>query len=154
MPTDRTAQNHRAEVDELLAEYRSSRERLAETHRALEAVTAEARSSDGAVRVVVGHQGVLREVVLAEDVYRRLRPAELAATVVRLTGQAAASAAERAAEILADVLPPGADPETFLGETPKPGPQPRAAARPAEDDLEDEDFSQTSWLSSGPAERR
>lgn len=153
MPTDGTARDHRAEVDELLADYRNSKERLEETHRALTAVSAEARASDGAVRVVVGHQGTLREVVLADDVYRRLRPAELAATIVRLSGQAAATAAARSAEILADVLPPGSDPETLLGEVPKPEPEPRTARRTSDDDADDEDYSQTSWLQSGPAKR-
>lgn len=154
MPTDRSAQNHRAEVEELLADYRHSRDRLEETHRELAAVTAEARNSDGTVRVVVGHRGTLREVVLADEVYRELRPAELAAAIVRLTGQAAATAAARAAEILADVLPAGTDPELLLGEVaaPEPEPEPDGRSRPA-DDITDEDLSQASWLQSGPAKR-
>lgn len=153
MPIDRSAQDHQAEVDELLADYRRSQERLDETHRELGAVTAEASSSDSSVRVVVGHQGVLRDVVLSDDVYRRLRPAELAATIVRLTGQAAVAAAERTAAILAAALPAGADPDLLLGPVPQPEPAPvRRQSRP-DDNLEDEDFSQTSWLQSSPTKR-
>jgi hypothetical protein len=154
VPTDRSAQDHRAEVEELLADYRHSRDRLEQTHRELAAVTAEATNPDGTVRVVVGHRGVLREVVLADDVYRRLRPAELAATIVRLTGQAAATAAARAAEVLAAVLPSGTDPELLLGEVaaPEPEAEPDQRSRSAYDTSE-EDLSQSSWLRSGSVKR-
>lgn len=146
MPTD-----HRAQVDELVAEYRRSRERLAGTRRDLAAVTATASSDDGRVRVVVGPRGALTELALADDVDRRMRPAELAATIVRLSREAARAAAERSATVLAEVLPAGTDPELLLG--PPPEPVPRNETRPADDEVEDEDFSDASWLQQGPTGR-
>ncbi|MEB3368131.1 YbaB/EbfC family nucleoid-associated protein [Saccharopolyspora mangrovi] len=144
MPTD-----HRTQVDELVAEYRRNRERLAGTRRDLAAVTATASSDDGRVRVVVGPRGELTDLVLADDV--RMRPAELAATIVRLSVEAARAAAERSADVLAEVLPAGTDPELLLG--PPPEAVPRNETRPADDEVEDEDFSDASWLQQGPTGR-
>ncbi|WP_406688784.1 YbaB/EbfC family nucleoid-associated protein [Saccharopolyspora sp. ID03-671] len=147
MPTD-----HRARAEELLADYRRSRENLDDTRRDLAAVTATAASDDGRVRVVVGPQGALRELVLADDVAQRMRPAELAATVVRLSAEAARTAAQRTAAVLADVLPAGTDPELLLGPPPEPLPRnetPRRSDVSSGDACDDEDFSDTSWLQRG-----
>lgn len=134
-----------------MADYRRSRERLSDTRRDLAAVSATARSDDGRVQVVVGPQGVLRELVLADDVDRRMRPAELAATIVRLSNEAARAAAERAATVLAEALPAGTDPELLLGAPPEP--VSRNDSRPVDDNVEDEDFSDASWLQQGPTGR-
>ncbi|MCI2424135.1 YbaB/EbfC family nucleoid-associated protein [Saccharopolyspora sp. K220] len=153
--------DHRAQVDELMADYRRSRERLAETHRDLSTIAETARTTDGSVQVVVGPQGVLREVVLADDVYERQRPAQLAATIVRLTEVAAHAAARRAADVLADVLPAGTDPELLLGRHADGASDsvPRNESRRIDDNVGDsvdddvDDFSDGSWLRQGPAER-
>lgn len=146
MPTD-----HRSQVEELMADYRRSRERLADTRRDLAAVTATASSEDGRVRVVVGPQGALRELEIADDATQRMRPAQLAATIVRLSTEAARAAAERAASVLSDVLPAGTDPELLLG--PPPEPVSRNDSRRIDDDADDEDFSDASWLQQGPTGR-
>ncbi|MEV5538739.1 YbaB/EbfC family nucleoid-associated protein [Saccharopolyspora shandongensis] len=149
--------DHRAQVEELMADYRRSRDRLAETHRDLSAIAETARSQDGRVQVVVGPQGELREVVLADDVYERQRPAQLAALIVQLAAAAAHAASRRAADVLAEVLPAGADPELLLGghaEIPA-DPAPRNEPRRIDDNVdEDEDFSEASWLRQGPAGRK
>lgn len=151
--------DHRAQVEELMADYRRSRERLAETHRDLASIAETAHSEDGRVQVVVGPQGVLREVVLADDVYERQRPAQLAATIVQLTAVAAQAAASRAADVLAEVLPMGTDPELLLGGHADGASDsvPRNESRRIDDNVEndvDEDFSDGNWLRQGPAERK
>ncbi|KAA5833698.1 YbaB/EbfC family nucleoid-associated protein [Saccharopolyspora hirsuta] len=151
MPTD-----HQAQVAELLADYQRSRERLAETHRDLAAITETARSRDGRVQVAVGPRGALREVVLADDVYEKLRPAQLAATIAELSAQAAQAAARRAADVLAEVLPAGTDPELLLGghADGESASVLRNEAEPVDDDVaEDEDFSAGSWLQQSPTKR-
>ncbi|MER7013897.1 YbaB/EbfC family nucleoid-associated protein [Saccharopolyspora sp. NPDC000359] len=151
MPTD-----HQAQVAELLADYQRSRDRLAETHRDLAAVTATARSGDGRVQVAVGPRGALRELVLADDVYEKLRPAQLAATIAELSAQAAQDAARRAADLLAEVLPAGTDPDLLLGghADGESASVLRNDAAPVDDDgAEDEDFSAGSWLQQGPTKR-
>lgn len=151
MPSD-----HRAEVEDLLADYRRSRERLAATREELSAIT-ETASAEG-VRVTVGPQGALRDLVLADDAYQRHRPDQLAALIVRLTSDAARSAARRAADVLAEVLPEDADPALLLGGHTDSESEAvrRNGSRGVDDNVNDsaeEDFSDASWLQQGPAER-
>lgn len=113
-PEVAVATDHQAQVDELLAEYRRGREQLASVHRSLAGIRESATSDDGSVTATVGPQGVLAELVVADGAYRRHRPAELAALIVRTTQQAARKAAARAQETLVPVLPPDADPEALL----------------------------------------
>ncbi|MGP4015616.1 YbaB/EbfC family nucleoid-associated protein [Saccharopolyspora sp. 5N708] len=154
--------DHRAQVEDLLADYRRSRERLADTHRDLSEIAEVARTGDGSVQVVVGPQGVLREVVLADDVYERHRPAQLAATIVRLTEAAAQIASRRAADVLAEVLPAGTDPELLLGGHTDGASDSvlRKESRRIDDNVEgsadddvDDDFSDGSRFRQGPAKR-
>jgi DNA-binding protein YbaB len=153
VPTD-----HRAQVEELMADYRRSRQRLAATQQELSSIT-ETAGSDG-IQVTVGPQGVLRDLVISDEAYRRHRPAQLAAAIVRLTAEAARSASRRAAEVLAPVLPPGTDAASLLegrGDL-----EPNELARNdspvledngGDDTDEDEDFTHTSWLQGGTAKR-
>lgn len=106
--------DHRAQVEELLADYRRSREQLAAVHRALAAVSESASSEDGAVTATVGPQGALTALVIEDTAYRRYRPDELADLIVRVTSAASAKAGRAAGEVVAPVLPPGADPEALL----------------------------------------
>jgi DNA-binding protein YbaB len=109
VPTD-----HQAQVDELLADYRRSREQLASVQRSLVSIRESASSDDGSVTATVGPQGVLAELAIAEGAYRRHRPSELAKLIVQATKDAAGKAAARAQEALVPVLPPDADPEALL----------------------------------------
>lgn len=109
MPTD-----HRAQVEEMLAEYRRSRDRLDSVQRELAAIEETAASADRTVRVTVGSQGALSDVRLTDDAYRRHSPSELAALIVRLSGEAARAASERARAVLEPALPAGTDPAAVL----------------------------------------
>ncbi|MTD59058.1 YbaB/EbfC family nucleoid-associated protein [Amycolatopsis pithecellobii] len=107
---------HRAQVDELLADYRRSRERLASVQRELSAVTASESDPDRLVTATVGARGTLTKLEISEEAYRRYRPAELADAIVRVTAAATARALSEAGEIMAPVLPAGADPLLEGGE--------------------------------------
>lgn len=148
--------DHRAQVAELMADYQRSRERLAETHQELATITETASSADGRVQVAVGPQGTLREVALADDVYEKLRPAQLAATIAELSAAAAQAAARRAADVLAEVLPTGTDPDVLLGghADGESASVLRNEPGPIDDDVaEDEDFSAGSWMQQSPTKR-
>lgn len=106
--------DHRAEVEQLLAEYRRSREQLAGVHQQLTAISESASSDDGLITATVGGRGVLTGLTIADGAYERYRPAELAAQIVRLTGAATAKAFTGASEVLAPALPQGTDPQALL----------------------------------------
>ena len=108
--------DHRAQVDELLADYRRSREQLRSVHEELAALSETARSADGTVTVTVGAQGTLNDLALSHTAYERYRPDQLAAVVLRLSAQAATSVAARAQETLTPVLPSGTDPAAVWDE--------------------------------------
>lgn len=139
MPT-----NHRDEVEQLLADYRNSRAQLAAVHRTLLSITESASSPDGLVTATVNSSGVLCALAVAEDAYRRYRPAELADAIVRASRRAAVRAAERAREALAPVLPPHAEPGAVLSGTADLTPEeinpPHA---PVDDELS---YEETSWM--------
>ena len=106
--------DHQAEVDQLMADYRRSREQLANVQRGLASVRESATSHDQLVTATVGARGTLIDLVIDDSAYRRLRPSELAETIVRTTEVAAAAAAAKMHDHLAVVLPKGADPEALL----------------------------------------
>lgn len=106
-----------ASAEQLLADYRRSREQLAAVHRALATLAVSETSHDGAVTVTVGAQGVLTDLAIHDETYRHYRPQRLAETIVRLTSAAAARAAAEAAHIMEPVLPPGTDPAALIAGT-------------------------------------
>ncbi|WP_053718972.1 YbaB/EbfC family nucleoid-associated protein [Saccharothrix sp. NRRL B-16348] len=139
--------DHRAQVDELLADYRRSRDQLASVQRDLARISGSATSPDGSVTAVVDAKGTLTDLELGDNAYR-LRPAQLAELIVRTTREAAAQAAEGAYRTLSPVLPAGTDPEALLrgtadlrSEEIQP-PQP-ARRRPV---VDDDDFEQREWM--------
>ncbi|TVT17116.1 YbaB/EbfC family nucleoid-associated protein [Amycolatopsis rhizosphaerae] len=105
---------YRAQVDELLADYRRSREQLASVHRELGAVTASASDPDGLLTATVGARGALTGLVISDEAYHRYRPRELADQIVRAAGAATVRALAAAAEVLAPALPAGTDPQAVL----------------------------------------
>lgn len=138
--------DHRAQVDELLADYRRSREQLASVHQALSAVSGSAGSPDGAVTATVGPQGALTGLVIAEAAYRAYRPAELADLIVRTATAAAAAAARTATQVVASVVPPGADPEALLrGTADLTAPE----IQPVANVPVDESFEDRTWMERG-----
>ena len=106
-----------ASAEQLLADYRRSREQLAAVHRALAALAVSESSNDGAVTVTVGAQGRLIDLSIHDETYRHYRPQRLAETIVRLTAAATERAAAQAARIMEPVLPPGTDPAALVAGT-------------------------------------
>lgn len=136
---------HRARVEELLADYRRSRDQLASVQRDLARVSASATSPDGAVTAVVDARGALADLELTDAAYR-LRPAQLAQLVVRTAREAAARAAERTYQALSPVLPAGTDPEALVRGTADLRPEEIAPPPPPRPVDDDEDFEQRDWL--------
>jgi hypothetical protein len=142
VPTD-----YRDEVERLLADYRDSRAQLATVHRTLLSIAESASSPDGLVTATVNSSGVLCALVVGEDAYRRYRPGDLAAAIVRTSQQAAAQAGERARAVLAPVLPPDMEAGAVLSGTADLTPDeidpPPAAVAPADDEAS---YEETSWM--------
>jgi DNA-binding protein YbaB len=145
--------DHRAQVDELLAAYRRSRDQLASVQRDLARISGSATSPDGSVTAVVDAKGTLTDLELGDHAYR-LRPAQLAELIVRTTREAAAKAAEGAYRTLSPVLPAGTDPEALLrgtadlrpDEVRADGTQAQESVRRRPAAVDDEDFEQREWL--------
>lgn len=116
--------DHRAQVEDLLADYRRSRDQLASVHQRLAAISESATSPDGLVTARVGPDGVLTELSIADAAYRQYRPADLAKVIVAAAAAAAERAAKLAGEVVAPVLPVDTDPAALLRGT--------ADLRPAE----------------------
>lgn len=155
--------DYQAQVDELMAEYRRSRDQLAEVHQQLGAIRETVTSPDRTVTATVGPHGGLVDLTLSEDAYRRHAPAALANLVVQTTADAAGRAAGRAEQALAPVLPADADPAAVLAgradlseaEVAPPESAVPAGPRPASRRREDVDdgFEDHSWLQSDPIGR-
>lgn len=109
--------DHQTEAEQLLADYRRSREQLAAVHRALATLSVSERSQDGAVTVTVGAQGTLTGLQIHDETYRYYRPQRLAETILRLAQEAAGQASMQAARLIEPVLPPGVDPAALLAGT-------------------------------------
>jgi DNA-binding protein YbaB len=105
---------HSARVEQLLADYRGSRDQLATTHSDLSAVSASASAAGGLVTATTGPRGTLTGLVIAEDAYRRYRPSELAEEIVRASAAATVRSLAAAAEVLAPALADGTDPQALL----------------------------------------
>lgn len=101
-------------MDELLADYRHSREQLASVQWELGAVTAAASDPDGLLTATVGARGALTGLAISDEAYQRYRPSELAGQIVRATGSATLRALAAAAVVLAPVLPAGTDQRAVL----------------------------------------
>jgi len=141
--------DHRAQVDELLADYRRSRDQLASVHRALATVRESASSPDGAVTATVGPGGSLVRLEIADGAYRHYRPERLAALIVDTTAAAAAKAARVAGDLIAPVLPAGTDPAALLRGTADLTAAELAPPAP----VAEENFEERTWLESGGAIR-
>lgn len=155
--------DHRAQVEELVADYRRSREQLASVQRDLAAVSGQASSPDGTVTATVGAGGKLTALELTEVAYRRHRPEQLAELIVRTVAAAAASAAEDTYRTLSTVLPASADPAAVVAGTAdlrpaeyEPEGAPAVAQQPARRRVDDDEDNEQreSWLDSELIDRR
>jgi DNA-binding protein YbaB len=138
--------DHRAQVDDLIAGYRRSREQLGTVQRQLAAVRETVTSEDGLVAVTVGPSGTLVDLAIADNAYRSLRPHDLAALIVRMTAEATARATRAASKALTPVLPTDTDPEALLRGT---ADLPAAELAPEPVVEPDETFEDKSWMRSG-----
>lgn len=138
--------DHRAQVEDLIAGYRRSREQLGTVQRQLATVRETVTSEDGLVAVTVCASGALAGLVIAESAYRILRPADLAALIVRTTAEATARVTRAASEVLAPVLPTDSDPEALLRGSADLSPAELTPVPVAEPD---ENFEDKSWMRSG-----
>ncbi|PXY32355.1 YbaB/EbfC family nucleoid-associated protein [Prauserella muralis] len=137
--------DHRAQVEELLADYQRSREQLASVQRNLASISESASSDDGLVTATVGGRGVLTGLVIADAAYERYRPGELAAQIVKVAGAATVKALAGAGEVLAPALPSGTDPQALLLGTADLAAE-EIAPPSGDPDDEDESFEDQSWL--------
>ncbi|MGX7827717.1 YbaB/EbfC family nucleoid-associated protein [Actinokineospora sp. 24-640] len=144
--------DHRAQVDELLAGYRRSRDHLAEVQRALGAVGESATSACGSVTATVSAHGDLTRLDLRDDAYQRYRPTELARVIVEAVASAGARASRAADEIMAPVLPAGTDPAALrrgmADLRPDEVTTPASAPASASASVEEFDFERATWLQS------
>ena len=139
--------DHRAQVEDLIAGYRRSREQLGAVQRRLATVSETVTSEDGLVAVTVSASGSLADLEIAENAYRSLRPDELAAVIIRTTAEATARATRAAAEVLAPVLPTDTDPDALLrGTADLSAEELMPPVEPAEPD---ETFENQTWMRSG-----
>ncbi|KAA9158921.1 YbaB/EbfC family nucleoid-associated protein [Amycolatopsis acidicola] len=136
---------HRAQVDELLADYRRSREHLASVQRELAAIKVSASDQDGLITVTVGPRGTLAGLVISPAAYRRYQPAELSEQIMRATGEATVRALKAASEVLAPALPAGTDPQALLLGT---GDLDAEEIAPRRQPVEDDSFENQSWVRS------
>jgi DNA-binding protein YbaB len=136
--------DHRAQVEELLADYRRSREQLGSMQKALAAITESVTSDDGLVTVTVGAQGTLTGLTISDHAYQRLRPSELARLIVHTAGTAAARSANTAHRTVSPLLPQATDPAALLAGRADLRMEEITPDRPAEDD--DESYEDRSWL--------
>jgi DNA-binding protein YbaB len=138
--------DHRAQVDELLADYRRSRDQLASVQRDLASITATATNPDNTVTVTVNSTGAVTALTLADNAYRTHRPAQLAEEILRTTEAAAAKAAEHTYRTLAPVLPADTDPAALIRGTADLTPD-EIAPPPRRPPPEDDDFAlRDSWM--------
>ncbi|WP_236795746.1 YbaB/EbfC family nucleoid-associated protein [Amycolatopsis sp. GM8] len=134
---------HRAQVEELLADYRRSREQLASVQQELSAVTASASDPDRVITAIVGPRGTLTKLDISDEAYRRYRPAQLAEQIVRVTAAATVRALGDAAEIMAPALPAGTDPQALLLGTADLAPAEVSRPRHA---LEEDSYEDENWV--------
>jgi DNA-binding protein YbaB len=142
--------DHRAQVEDLLAGYRRSREQLGSVQRSLATVRETVISDDGLIAVTVSASGALVDLSINDDAYRLLRPAELAELIVDTTAEATARATRQAGEVLAPVLPSDTDPAALLRGTADLS-DAELTPEPAAADFSDETFEDRSWMQSGGA---
>lgn len=139
--------DHRAQVEDLIAGYRRSREQLGTVQRQLATVRETVTSEDGLVTVTVGASGTLVDLEIADGAYRALRPVELATLIVRTAVEATARVTRTASEVLAPVLPSDTDPEALLRGTADLSAE--ELTPPVVEAEPEESFEDKTWMHSG-----
>ncbi|WP_237755104.1 YbaB/EbfC family nucleoid-associated protein [Nocardia nova] len=143
----------RTQIDSLLETFEQQRRELTDVQQQLAATTAEAWSSDGLVRVVANVAGVVTEVQLIPEAFKRSTPDKLGKSITEAAQAAAHRAGELSQQALAPIqqvagdipdlsdIVPGAPSIKDLMSTllPDPAAEPERPAEPAAYEEEDED---------------
>lgn len=101
-------------VENLVTEYQQQRDTLAGLHRKMQELSASATSPRREVTVAVGPHGVLTDIQFPTKAHRRLTSAELSALVTATYTQAREQVADKAAALLAPMLPEGLDAHSLV----------------------------------------
>ncbi|MDI9916467.1 YbaB/EbfC family nucleoid-associated protein [Rhodococcus sp. IEGM 1379] len=90
----------RGQIDSMMEDLRTRTTRLATAQEAIATSTAQARSADGSVEIVVNASGAVVGVKFSADAFSRTTPRKLAAAVLATAGLAEADMRRQNAEIL------------------------------------------------------
>ncbi|BCJ52707.1 hypothetical protein Asp14428_41820 [Actinoplanes sp. NBRC 14428] len=101
--------NFNERIENLFQEYERQRSSLTEMQQKMRELSASATSPRREVTVTVGQNGVLTDVTFPTSAYKRLTPMELTAVVMQTYADAKEQVLQKAAEVLAPVLPEGMD---------------------------------------------
>ncbi|MEV4703726.1 YbaB/EbfC family nucleoid-associated protein [Actinoplanes sp. NPDC049316] len=106
--------NFNERIENLFQEYERQRSSLTEMQQKMREISVSATSPRREVTVTVGQNGVLTDVTFPTGAYKRLTPAELTAVIMQTYADAKEQALQRAAELLAPVLPEGMDAQALV----------------------------------------
>jgi DNA-binding protein YbaB len=95
------------DLNAAITDLRAEQARIQAATERMSSITGSAVSKDRAVTVTVDHQGRLVDLKLAGERYRRLPPAELAASIVATVQQAQDEATREAMTTLSGLMPDG-----------------------------------------------
>ncbi|MFB9239367.1 YbaB/EbfC family nucleoid-associated protein [Plantactinospora siamensis] len=95
----------RARADELMSQWERMRSGVGELQQKLKAVSAEASSDDGLVKVTVGPRGQVTKVEFDARIYRRPNSKELSATVTETIHKATAKAMAEVEQLCRPYVP-------------------------------------------------
>lgn len=116
-------------VERLFEDYQRHRAEFAEMQQKMRDLSATATSPRREVSVTVGQNGVLTDIQFPSGAHKRLTPAELTGVILATYGNAKTSVLDRAAELLAPLLPEGLDAKALVTGTAGPDaflpPEPR-----------------------------
>jgi DNA-binding protein YbaB len=98
------------QIEDLLTEYRTARERAVDTHRRISEIEATATAPRRSVKVTVGAQGQVTALEFPTSAYRTMAPNELSKVIVSTLEKARAKALEQVMETALGPLPGGLTP--------------------------------------------
>lgn len=96
-------------VARLFTEYERQRTSVGDLQSRMRDLSASATSARREVTITVGQNGVLTDIQFPTGAYKRLASAELRSVILRTFTEAKESVLEKAAEVLAPMLPEGMD---------------------------------------------
>ena len=101
-------------LDESLAQYRRRREELGAVQRGMAELAVTKVAPRKVVSVTVGGAGEVKEISFPTTAYKNLSQAELGSILTKTVAEAREAAIDRAAELIAPMMPPGLDPRQVM----------------------------------------